>query len=375
MSVTYGKLEMPEKIVVDEATATPTFAKFIAEPFDKGFGHTVGNSLRRILLSSLEAPAIISVRIQGVPHEYMAVEGIVEDMTNIVLNLKNALLIYAPAEGRDPHHHSRKITTITKKLDIEDLGKSRHVSVTLGDLVGDHPLFKAVNPDLHLFTATQPMKRTVELKVMMGKGYVPSERHVIEEKLVDEIVIDSAFSPVTLVNYYVEKCRVGQDTDFDTLILEVTTDGRISPKKALSLAAQIGIKHFDVFDDETADRLSFETEAGDRDTDLDTLVLQLMKSVHDVELSVRSANCLKNADIHTMGELVLREESEMLKCRNFGKKSLTEIKEKLKELGLELGEDLTSLAEKMGAPVGDITAKNINKLLQDYLEKQQSAES
>ena len=243
MAVKYGKFELPAKIKIDESSKKPNYARFIAEPFERGFGHTVGNSLRRIMLSSMESPAIVSVRIEGVPHEYMAIEGIIEDMTHIVLNLKGALLRKLPT---DEEHRSRDSKVISKILDITadqiDKNGGQYV-VTLKDLIG-YSDFDIVNPDLTIFTATKPMTRKVDLKVAIGRGYISSERHLVTDKIVDEIIIDSAFSPVRLVNYYVENTRVGQDTDYDRLILEVMTDGRVSPVEALNFAAQIGILHF-----------------------------------------------------------------------------------------------------------------------------------
>jgi DNA-directed RNA polymerase subunit alpha len=247
MTVKYGKFEMPEKIKLDEASQTATFARFIVEPFERGFGHTVGNALRRIMLASMEAPAILSVKIEGVPHEYMAVEGIIEDMTHVILNLKGALLRrHTTVEDM----HPRDVRLVTKVLDITDeiLEKAGgSYKVTVKDLLGESD-YEVVNPEHVIFTVTKPMVKRVDLRIACGRGYVPSERHSSFEPLVDEIIMDSAFSPVRLVNYYVENTRVGQDTDFDRLILEVTTDGRISPVEALTFASQIGIMHLQVFD-------------------------------------------------------------------------------------------------------------------------------
>src|SRR3989344_435236 len=227
-SLKYGKFEMPERIKLDEATRTSTFGRFIVEPFERGFGHTVGNALRRIMLGSLESPAILSVRIEGVPHEYMAIDGIIQDMTHIVLNLKGALLRRLPLQEEG---HPRDIKMLTTLLDITDemieKGKGEY-RVTLKELLGKSD-YELVNPDHHIFTITKPMTKKVDLRISNGRGYVPSERHAYLERQVDEIVMDSAFSPVRLINYYVENTRVGQDTDFDRLILEVTTDGRVTP--------------------------------------------------------------------------------------------------------------------------------------------------
>lgn len=359
MAVKYGKFELPTKITVDESSRTGNFVRFIAEAFERGFGHTVGNALRRIMLSSLEAPAIISVRIEGVPHEYMAIEGVIEDVTHIILNLKNALLRKLPT---DEEIGSREPKVISKVLDVTAamLEKSKgQYAVTLKDLIGPTD-FDIVNPDLVIFNVTKPMMRRVDLKVAVGRGYVPSERHSLAEKGVDEIVIDSAFSPVRLVNYFVENTRVGQDTDFDRLILEVTTDGRITPEEALSFATQIGILHFQVFDQLKFHSLTFDHGEEESNTDRDALMAKLVLKINEIELSVRSTNCLSGANIETIAELVIMPESEMLKFRNFGKKSLNEIKAKLEEMGLSLGMDLSRLG---------ITRENVKQVVLDYLNE------
>lgn len=360
MTLKYGKFELPAKIKVDEQGRTSTFARFIAEAFERGFGHTVGNALRRIMLSSLEAPAIISVRIEGVSHEYMAVEGIIEDITHIVLNLKNALLRKLPT---DDEIGARDTKTISKMLDITQEmlnGNSGQYVVTLKDLIGLSD-FDVINPDLPIFIVTKPMMRKVDLKIGIGRGYVPSERHILE-KSADEIVIDSAFSPVRLVNYFVENTRVGQDTDFDRLILEVTTDGRISPEEALSFATQIGITHLQVFDQVKEHTLSYDHGEDSLTTDRDAIMQKLVLKINEIELSVRSTNCLSGANIETIGELVVMPESEMLKFRNFGKKSLNEIKLKLEEMGLSLGMDLSKIG---------ITRDNVKQVLIEYLSQRE----
>lgn len=339
MSVKYGKFVLPQQISFDKKSATNTFVKFVAEPLERGFGHTIGNSMRRMMLSSLEAPAIISLRIEGIPHEYMAIEGIVEDMTNIILNLKGALLRKLSTDET----HARETRFVTTIMDItrDDLDQNNgEFDVTLGDIVHDG-IFEVVNPDLHLFTVTKPMKRQIDLRVAIGRGYVPSERHVVRDKTSDEILIDSAFSPVRLVNYYVENTRVGQDTDLDRLILEVTTDGRVTPHEALSFAAQIGQKHFDVFNQVQQLILSFDEGIGEGEGDQDEMMEKLCLRIDEIELSVRSTNCLAGANIDTIAELVSIPERKMLEFKNFGKKSLNEIKAKLQEMGLSLGMDLS----------------------------------
>src|SRR3989344_298660 len=359
MPIKYGKFEMPEKIKLDEASQTSTFARFIVEPFERGFGHTVGSSLRRIMLASLEAPAILSVKIEGVPHEYMAVEGVIEDMTHIILNLKGTLLRKL---STSEDAHPRDIKLISKALDIsqeviEKAGGS--YKETLKDILAGAD-YEMVNPDHGIFTVTRPFHKRVDLRISLGRGYVPSERQVSFDPTLDEILIDSAFSPVRLVNYYVENTRVGQDTDFDRLILEVTTDGRIAPAEALTFAAQIGIMHFQVFDIVKTHVVHFDKGEMQTNRDRDEVLSKLALRINEIELSVRSTNCLFNAEIDTIGELVVMPESEMLRFRNFGKKSLTEIKQKLDELGLSLGMDLS----KYG-----INRDNIKQVIQDYVQE------
>ncbi len=362
MSVVYGKLEMPEKVIVEESS--PTFAKFIAEPFERGMGHTVGNSLRRLMLSALESSAIVSIMIEGIPHEFMAVDGIIEDMTNVVLNFKCALLRRVqPEEGavRREKHTLEHTLEITDELLKQGNGQYK---VTLGDLVKS-PLYEVLNPELHLFTVTKPMTRKVRLRVHTGRGYVPSERIEVEDKVVDEIVIDAAFSPVRLVNYYVENTRVGQDTDFDRLVLEVTTDGRVSPEEALAFAAMTCKNQLDVFANLEVRELSFEEGTDEEASGLEEILGKLALGINEIELSVRSTNCLNGANIDTIGELVIMQEAEMLKFRNFGKKSLLEIKDKLSEMGLSFGMDL--------APYG-ITRENIEDKVREYLENKKNVE-
>jgi DNA-directed RNA polymerase subunit alpha len=366
MAVKYGTFEMPSKIVIDEESATPYFARFVAEPFEKGFGHTMGNSLRRMMLSSLEAPAIIAIRIEGVPHEYMAVEGIVEDMTNIILNVKGALLRRFVTDETPSLRDERILTTM---LDIgqDDLDRcSGNYSVTLKDIVQDGR-FEVVNPDLHLFTVTKPMARQVDLRIATGRGYVPSERHNTGDSTVGEIFIDACFSPVRLVNYVVENTRVGQDTDFDRLMIEITTDGRLSPTEALGFAAQIGSKHFEVFNKLQTHVLFFDQGGQDSDANHDEMMDKLSLRIDEIELSVRSTNCLREANIETIAELVSTPERRMLEFRNFGKKSLNEIKNKLADMGLYLGMDLG----KYGIYNND-SGSNARQKVVDYLEERKN---
>lgn len=364
MAIKYGKFQLPNKIQLIEASKDGHFARFSAEPFERGFGHTIGNALRRIMLSSLEAPAIISIHIEGVPHEYMAIEGVIEDVTHIILNLKSALLRKHPT---DEEQLAREVKLVSNSLSIsaEQIDKNGgQYPVTLKELFGDTE-FEIVNPEMIVFNATKPFNRQINIKVAIGRGYVPSERHQLQ-KVVDEIIIDSIFSPVRLVNYYVENTRVGQDTDFDRLILEVTTDGRITAEEALSFATQIAILHFDVFKEIKVQTLTFDKGEEETNTDRDALMAKLLLKINEIELSVRSTNCLSGANIETIAELVIMPESDMLKFRNFGKKSLNEIKAKLEEMNLYLGMDLT----KFG-----ITRDNVKQVMQQYaMEKAGSTE-
>lgn len=339
MSVKYGKFEMPQKVVVESEPDKAKSARFVAEPFEKGYGHTIGNSLRRMLLTSIEAPAIISVRLEGVPHEYMAIDGVVEDMTNIILNFKGALLRKLPLDD-DPYSRETRILTNVIEVSQADLDAGKgQVAIKLEDVIVDKS-FEIVNPSLHIMTVTKPFKRQIDLRIAIGRGYVPSERLVIRDKAADEILIDAAFSPVRLVNYTVENTRVGQDTDYDRLLLDVNTDGRITPVEALSFASQIGLKHFEVFTKFKHLGISFDEGDKMSDTDEDELLDKLLLRIDEIELSVRSTNCLSGANIETIAELVSIPERKMLEFRNFGKKSLHEIKAKLVEMGLGLGMDL-----------------------------------
>ncbi|NGX57565.1 MAG: DNA-directed RNA polymerase subunit alpha [Chlamydiae bacterium] len=362
MAVMYGKFEMPQKILVNEDPARPNFAQFIAEPFEPGFGHTLGNSMRRILLTSLEAPAIVSLSIEGVSHEFTAIEGIIEDVTNIVLNLKGALLRKLPLDDDTSSRDLRVLSSIVEvSQDDLDSGGGTYV-VTLGDIVQDG-FYEVVNPDLKIFSATKPMSKRIDLKVMIGRGYVPSERFDFPEKTVNEILIDASFSPVRMVNYYVEYTRVGQDTDFDRLVIEVETDGRVTPSEAVTFSSQIWLKHIDVYNQLKTHSLVFNSQEKGTATDEDELLDKLCLRIDEIELSVRSTNCLSGADINTIAELILIPEREMLGFKNFGKKSLHEIKDKLSAMGLSLGTDLS----KYG-----ITLDNVKEKMQELHEKKKS---
>ena len=314
-----GKFELPSKLTKVEDGATPTYAKFIAEPFEAGYGHTVGNSLRRVLLSSIEGAAISSIKIDGVNHEFQSIDGVVEDVTEIVLNLKKVLIV----------SHKRETISLTVKA-------NKAGAVTAGDIQADANI-QIVNPGQVICTLDSKRSFEAEIEIKTGRGYCPGEQNKKEEQPIGVIPIDSLFSPVTLVKYAVENTRVGQITDYDKLILEIWTDGRITPDDALKQAASILNHHLDVFDRVSEEAYEFESQQSEVSEEQNKLRKLLNMSVNEIELSVRAANCLNNANITTVGELAMKTEQEMLKYRNFGKKSLNEIKEKLEALGLSLG--------------------------------------
>ncbi|RJP20124.1 MAG: DNA-directed RNA polymerase subunit alpha [Candidatus Abyssobacteria bacterium SURF_5] len=309
-------LEMP-KWEKDEETSTAAYARFIIEPLERGFGVTVGNSLRRVLLSSLEGSAIVSVRIEGVQHEFASIPGVVEDVSEVVLNLKAV---------RTKMHGSADV----KQLQVVASGEK---VLTAADLAVDEDV-EILNPEQHIMTINRGAKIVMHLEIGRGRGYVPAELNKHDGQPIGTISIDSVFSPVEKVNYTIQSARVGQMTDYDRLILEIWTNGGILPEDALAAAAKILIRHFTIFvkgeGEEDAGRSSRAEESEEMRKYLD-------KSVNELELSVRAANCLRAANIKSLAELVQKSEPEMLKYRNFGKKSLEEIKLVLKSMNLHLG--------------------------------------
>jgi DNA-directed RNA polymerase subunit alpha len=312
--------QLPEKIRFDEETLSNTYGKLTVEPFERGFGTTIGNSLRRVLLSSLEGAAVTAVKIQGAPHEFSSITGIKEDVIDIILNIKKLRFKFA-GEGN-------KIAGFSVK------GPGQ---VTGADLKCD-PSIEVLNPEQVIATLDKGTEFEAEVYISKGKGYISSETEN-EDLPVGMITVDAVFAPVKKVNYWVEKARVGRETDYDRLIMELWTDGSITPEKAVSQAASIIIEHMDffIFEEEEEKAVSEElsvAHSGGEEISLDN---SLMRNVDELELSVRSYNCLKNADIKTLGELVSKTEPEMLKTKNFGRKSLNEIKEILGRMGLHLG--------------------------------------
>jgi DNA-directed RNA polymerase subunit alpha len=328
MSVNTSSFIMPKRVEFDKDTLTDTYGRFVAEPLERGFGQTIGNTLRRILLSSISGAAITSVRIHGVLHEFSSLPGVVEDITNIVLNLKKVRI---KLHGDTP----RVIT-----LDKEGPG-----AVTAADL-SPVAQTEVMNPDAPIATLSEDGHLRMELTVTKGRGYIPADQHKAEDKPIDVIPIDAIFSPIVKVNYQVENARVGHATDYDRLIMSITTDGSITPQDAAAHAAKIMKDHLTVF-------INFEEKGEEKvlilDEEKEAVYRNLDKGVSELELSVRSANCLKNADIQSLRDLVQKTEAEMLKTKNFGRKSLNEIKEILADMGLHLGMDLSAYpARKSG---------------------------
>ena len=320
MPIRLSRFEMPRNVQFDESTKTSTYMRFTAEPFEIGYARTIGNSLRRVLLSSIEGAAISSVKIKGVNHEFSTIKGCTEDVTDIILNLKRVLV---KTVNREP-------TTISLKVSgpctvyAEEFEKSNSVEI--------------LNPKQEICTLDVDGSIEIECEVKTGRGFCLADGNKKPEQEIGRIAIDSIFSPVTRVNFLVENTRVGQRTDYEKLILDVWTDGRISPEDALKTAGAVLRKHLDVFVDYAGNEtIEFvDTESKDAN-EREKLKKLLNMSVNEIELSVRAANCLNNANISTVGELAQKTEADMLKYRNFGKKSLTEIKAKLVQLGLSLG--------------------------------------
>lgn len=329
MGVKWRDFQMPKRLECDEASYTETYGKFVAEPFERGYGVTLGNSLRRILLSSLEGSAVTAIRIDGVQHEFSNIPGVMEPVTDIILNIKQLIL----------RSHSKVSKTIYIKAD-------RKGEIRAKDIIRDETI-EVLNPDLLIATLTRDTKVNIELEVARGRGYVPAEANKKEGSPVGTIAIDSIFTPVVKVNFFVENTRVGQKTDYDKLILEIVTNGGISAKEALLYGANILQRHLDVFvsygqlpeEEEEEEEVSAEEKS---------LYEKLRLPISELELSVRSANCLRESNIKTIAELVRKSEPELLGFRNFGKKSLTEIGDILKVMGLDLGMkiDLKKLRQK-----------------------------
>jgi DNA-directed RNA polymerase subunit alpha len=348
MRIRWRGLELPSRVVRDSAVSTDTYAKFVAEPFERGFGTTVGNSLRRILLSSLEGAAVTHIRLEGAQHEFSSLPGVMEDVTDIILNVKSLVV----------------------KLDSDDSKEMKLVAdkagaITAGKIQTD-PSVTVVNKDLVIATLTEDMPFDMTLTVSKGRGYVTAAENIAdtEEQEIGLIAVDSIYSPVTRVRYATEDARVGQKTDYDRLILEIWTNGTLSPEMALVEASKILRKHLNPFvqyfelGSETAndDAVSALREANKAMIDPD-LQQKLNMTIQELDLSVRANNCLESAKIGTVRELVKKSDSELLKVRSFGKTSLREVKRKLADLGLSLGMDVDAATAGAAAMAEEAAAE------------------
>ncbi len=322
MAKSLKDFKMPEKIRFDEATLSDRYGKLIAEPFERGYGTTVGNALRRVLLSSIEGAAVTHVRIPGVLHEFAPLKGVKEDMVDLILNLKQ-LRFKLSGDGR-------KVARVSVKGPKELTGQDLQCEAGL----------EVLTPDQSIATVDKGTDFQMELYVSKGLGYVPSEQNRDGSDSVDVIPVDAIFSPIKKVNFQVENARVGRSTEYDRLVLEIWTDGSIRPEQAVTKAARLLLEHFGLFVLEgDADSHKAETTGADSSAENvdEELAMKLLRPVEELELSVRAYNCLKNAKISTIADLVMKTEAELLKTKNFGKKSLEEIEAVLKKQGLKLG--------------------------------------
>jgi DNA-directed RNA polymerase subunit alpha len=325
-------LIMPEAVVLDEANYSNTFGKFSLQPLERGFGVTLGNSLRRVLLSSLPGAAITSVKFSGILHEFTTIPGVVEDVSEIVLNLKQV-----------------RMKLLSKKPNKIDLSFNGDKKWTAADIQKASNEIEILNPDLHIASLNKSAKFDVELRVGKGTGYVPAVENSSPDQAIGVIPIDSIFTPIRNVKMTVENVRIGDKNDFEKLTLEISTDGSITPDDALTQAAKILREHVQLF-------INFDIEqeeeqpVAEKDTEFDRIKKILQTSVDDLELSVRSHNCLKAANIKILGDLVRKDEAEMLKFRNFGRKSLAELMEIVEDLGIEFGMDVDKYIKAEAEP-------------------------
>lgn len=320
---------MPKEVVNDQSSASENYSRFIIEPLERGYGVTLGNALRRVLLSSIQGGAVVSMRINGSLHEFSTIPGVYEDVTNIVLNVKNLII----------RMHADDMRTLTLKANKK--GK-----LTAGMFTGD-PEIEILNPEQHICELTDDIEFEMEIDINSGRGYQVSEQNKRPDAPTNTIYVDSLFSPVIKASYQVENTRVGQKTDYDRLILELTTNGAISPEDALSYAAKLLKDHLQLFIHMDEEIMVEEEEEEDEEV---LRIRQLLKTrVDELELSVRSSNCLRAANIQTLADLVTKTESEMLKYRNFGRKSLNEISTLLEQMDLHFGMDIDKYMEPQNA--------------------------
>lgn len=317
-----SNLRMPESVVLDESTYSDTFGRFYLEPLERGYGVTLGNSLRRVLLSSLQGSAITAIKVSNILHEFTTIEGVVEDVAEIILNLKQVRL--------------KSLNKKPVKIDIPFEGEGEFKA---GDIQKFSNEIEILNPDLHIATLNKNAKFDLEIRIGRGKGYVPSYENTSPEYTIGVIPIDSIFTPIKNVKYDIENVRIGDKNDFEKLTLEIATDGSITPEDALTQAAKILREHIQLFINFDINQEE-EQAVSQKDSEKERVKKILLTSVDDLELSVRSHNCLKAANIKTLGDLVRKEESEMLKFRNFGRKSLAELMDIVESYNLEFGMDV-----------------------------------
>lgn len=320
--MSYPFIKMPESVVLDESTSSDTYGKFTIQPLERGFGVTLGNSFRRVLLSSITGAAITAIKIDGVLHEFTNIPGVVEDVTELILNLKQV-----------------RMRILNKKTTKMELSLSGVTNFIAADLQKYCPDIEILNPDQHIATLNSDAKLVMELRFGLGKGYVPSAEQIIADQTIGIIPIDSIFTPLKKVTYDVKNVRIGESNDFEQLTLEIITDGSIKPEDALSNAATILRDHVNLFINFDIEQEEQKVES-EKDAETERIRKILTTSVDDLELSVRSHNCLKAANIKTLGDLVRRDENEMLKFRNFGRKSLAELVEIVENYGLDFGMDV-----------------------------------
>ncbi len=316
--MSWTNFQMPERIELDEQSYSNTFGRFVVQPLEKGFGVTIGNMFRRVLLSSLQGAAITAIRVEGIQHEFTTIPGVYEDVTELVLNLKQV-----------------RLKLLNKRLEKIVLQIKGPAELKAADIQKQSAEIEVLNPDLHLASLNEEAEFEMELRIGKGRGYVTAEENKMIDQPIGVVPMDAIFSPIMNVKYFVENTRVGQRTDFEKLILEIHTDGSITPDDALTFSGKILRDHIQLF-------INFDIEPEEEETtEVDEEVLRIKKllkmSVDELELSVRSHNCLKAANIKTIGDLVRRDEQEMLKFRNFGRKSLTELNKILEERGLHFG--------------------------------------
>ena len=317
-------LQMPEKVIIEETSYTDTFGRFIVQPLERGYGVTIGNAMRRVLISSLPGTAIVAIKVNDVPHEFSTIKGIVEDVSEMILNLKEV-----------------RFKDITRKSTKIELNLKGPQEFTAKDIQNATAEFEILNPDLHIATLNKDVVLNLELRIGTGIGYVPSEENKKYELPLNFIPIDSIFSPIINVNFTIENTRVGQRTDYEKLLLEIKTDGSITPEEAVIMSSRILREHLQLFLDLKPDMQETETVEEEKNEEFEMIRKVLIMPVDELDLSVRSQNCLRSANIRTIGDLVSKNESEMLHYRNFGRKSLAELGELIESFGLSFGMDIT----------------------------------